>query len=144
LKPPLEGACASLIVRLGDFFGPSPGNNWFSQGLVKPNQPVTSITNPGNKGIGHEWAYLPDAGEVFAELMARGPELSDFERFHFRGHWDADGTEMIAAILPRLGGLLRRVKRERVMAVRKTAFLMACEKSVPSRQDDSRSVRAPV
>jgi hypothetical protein len=117
---------------------------WFSQGLVKPNQSVTSITNPGNKGIGHEWAYLPDAGEVFAELMAREPELSDFERFHFRGHWDADGTEMIAAILPRLGGLWRRVKRERVMAVRKTAFLMACEKSVPSRQDDSRSVRAPV
>ena len=88
----------SLIVRFGDFFGPKPGNNWFSQGLVKPNQPVASITYPGSKGVGHDWAYLPDAGEVFAELMDREPELSDFERFHFRGHWDADGTQMIAAI----------------------------------------------
>lgn len=102
LEEKLEAAAGkgvpSLIVRFGDFFGPKPGNNWFSQGLVKPNQPVTSITYPGSKGVGHDWAYLPDAGEVFAELMDRVPELSDFERFHFRGHWDADGTEMIAAI----------------------------------------------
>lgn len=88
----------SLILRLGDFFGPKPGNNWFSQAMVKPNQPVTSITNLGNRGVGHDWAYLPDAGEAFAELMDREPELSDFDRFHFRGHWDADGTEMVAAI----------------------------------------------
>ncbi len=88
----------SLIVRFGDFFGPKAGNSWFSRGFVKPQQPVTSITNPGGKGVGHDWAYLPDAGEVFAELMDREGELAAFERFHFQGHWDADGTEMITAI----------------------------------------------
>jgi nucleoside-diphosphate-sugar epimerase len=88
----------SLIVRLGDFFGPKPGNNWFSQAFVKPGTHITSITNPGSKGIGHSWAYLPDAGEAFAQLMDRESELADFERFHFRGHWDVDGTEMIKAI----------------------------------------------
>jgi len=102
LEQKLEAAAQegvrSLIVRFGDFFGPKAGNNWFSQALVKPNHPVTSITNPGRAGIGHAWAYLPDAGETFAELMDRDAELADFERFHFRGHWDADGTEMIAAI----------------------------------------------
>jgi nucleoside-diphosphate-sugar epimerase len=92
-----EGVC-SLIVRLGDFFGPKAGNNWFSQGLVKPNRPVTSIMNPGPKGIGHAWCYLPDAGETFAQLMDRETELAEFERFHFRGHWDEDGSQMIAAI----------------------------------------------
>jgi nucleoside-diphosphate-sugar epimerase len=50
------------------------------------------------KDVGHDWAYLPDAGEVFAQLMDRVDELADFERFHFQGHWDADGTEMITAI----------------------------------------------
>jgi len=30
--------------------------------------------------------------------MDREAELADFERFHFRGHWDEDGTEMIAAV----------------------------------------------
>jgi nucleoside-diphosphate-sugar epimerase len=88
----------SLILRMGDFFGPRAGNNWFSQGMVKPNVRVRSITNPGDRGVGHSWAYLPDAGEAFALLMDREEELGGFERFHFRGHWDADGTEMIAAI----------------------------------------------
>lgn len=88
----------TVIVRFGDFFGPQAGNNWFSQGLVKPNLPLTSIMNPGRTGIGHSWCYLPDAGETFAQIMDREGELQDFERFHFRGHWDEDGTEMIAAI----------------------------------------------
>ena len=107
LEAKLEAAAGvgvrSLIVRFGDFFGPMPGNSWFSQGFVKPNQPVTSIMSPGSKGVGHDWAYLPDAGEVFAELMDREHEFSDFERFHFRGHWDTDGTEMIAAIRNAVG-----------------------------------------
>jgi nucleoside-diphosphate-sugar epimerase len=98
LEAAAQDGVRSLIVRLGDFFGPKAGNNWFSQGLVKPNGRITSITNPGSKGIGHSWAYLPDAGEVFAQLMDRDADFADFERFHFRGHWDADGTEMIDAI----------------------------------------------
>jgi nucleoside-diphosphate-sugar epimerase len=102
LEQKLEAAAGegvrSLIVRFGDFFGPRAGNNWFSQGLVKPNLPVRSILYPGAKGVGHAWCYLPDAAETFAQLMDREIELADFERFHFRGHWDEDGTQMIAAI----------------------------------------------
>jgi nucleoside-diphosphate-sugar epimerase len=85
-------------VRFGDFFGPKPGGNWFSQAMVTPNRPLTSITYPGEAGVAHEWAYLPDAGEVFAELMDREAGLEAFARFHFRGFLDKDGTGMIAAI----------------------------------------------
>lgn len=88
----------SLMVRFGDFFGPRAGGNWFSQALVTPNRPLESVTYPGKKGVGHDWAYLPDAGETFARLMGREAELEDFARFHFRGFWDSDGTGMIAAI----------------------------------------------
>lgn len=102
LEKKLEAAVSqgvrSLIVRFGDFFGPKPGSSWFSQGMVKPNFPVKSITYPGEKGVGHDWAYLPDAGETFAQLMDREPGLDNFARFHFRGFWDSSGTEMIAAI----------------------------------------------
>lgn len=82
----------SLVVRLGDFFGPKAGNNWFSQALVKPNLPVTSITYPGEKGIGHAWCYLPDAGEAFAQIMERASGLRalSFPRSLGRGR-DADG-----------------------------------------------------
>ena len=85
-------------MRFGDFFGPKPGNSWFSQGMVKPHHPVKSISYPGGKGIGHDWAYLPDASETFAQLMDREADVPAFARFHFRGVWDADGTQMIEAI----------------------------------------------
>ena len=102
LEQKLEQSAAtgvrSLIVRFGDFFGPKAGNSWFSQGMVTPNKTITSITNPGLKGIGHDWTYLPDGAETFARLMDREEELGDFARFHFQGHWDPDGSEMIEAI----------------------------------------------
>jgi nucleoside-diphosphate-sugar epimerase len=98
LKDASRQGVRSLIVRFGDFFGPKPGGNWFSQAMVTPNRPLTSITYPGESGVAHEWAYVPDAGEVFAELMDREVELEAFACFHFRGFLDKDGTEMIAAI----------------------------------------------
>jgi len=98
LKDASRQGVRSLIVRFGDFFGPKPGNNWFSQGMISPGAPLKSITYPGGNGVGHDWAYLPDAGEAFAQLMDREAELEDFAMFHFRGFWDKDGTAMIAAI----------------------------------------------
>jgi nucleoside-diphosphate-sugar epimerase len=98
LKDASRQGVRSLIVRFGDFFGPKPGNNWFSQGIISPGGSLKSITDPGGNEVGHDWAYLPDAGEAFAQLMDRQAELEDFAVFHFRGFWDKDGTEMIAAI----------------------------------------------
>ena len=37
-----------LVVRAGDFFGPRAGNNWFSQGLVKPGQPA-AVDHPARR-----------------------------------------------------------------------------------------------
>ena len=87
----------SLIVRAGNFFGPQAANNWFSQGLVKAGRPVTSVVDPGARGIGHQWAYLPDVAETMVRLAERH-DLENFATFQMEGHWDADGTQMIAAI----------------------------------------------
>jgi nucleoside-diphosphate-sugar epimerase len=93
----LEG-CTVLIVRAGDFFGPSAANNWFSQGLVKPGRPVSTITYPGAPGNGHQWAYLPDVAETILRLLERSEILESFAVFHMEGHWDADGTQITDAI----------------------------------------------
>ena len=87
-----------LIVRAGDFFGPKAGNNWFSQGLVKPGKPVTAVSNPGRRGVGHQWSYLPDVARTMIELLARRDSLEPFATFHMAGHWDADGSQMAEAI----------------------------------------------
>lgn len=88
----------TLIVRAGDFFGPRAGNTWFAQGLVKPGRQPKVITYPGKRGIGHQWAYLPDVAETMVQLVNRESEMGAFERFHMNGHWDSDGGQMINAI----------------------------------------------
>ncbi|AYZ62537.1 NAD-dependent epimerase/dehydratase family protein [Burkholderia multivorans] len=88
----------TIVVRAGDFFGPRAGNNWFAQGLVKPGQPLGAVSLPGRRGVGHQWAYLPDVARAMVELIERRETLAPFARFHLAGHWDADGTEMAQAI----------------------------------------------
>ena len=87
-----------LIVRAGDYFGPAARNNWFSQVLAKAGEPLRRITYPGRPGIGHQWAFLPDVAETMARLVEREDALDVFASFHMAGHWDPDGTAMIAAI----------------------------------------------
>jgi len=87
-----------LVVRAGDFFGAKAGSSWFSQGLVKPAKPVTSVTYPGTPGVGHQWAYLPDVASTMVALIARRDSLDAFARFHMAGHIDADGRQMSLAI----------------------------------------------
>lgn len=113
-KASQEGARV-LIVRAGDFFGPKAANNWFSQGLVKPGQPVKSVSDPGRRGVGHQWSYLPDVARAMVELLARRRTLDAFASFHMAGHWDADGTQMSGAIQ-------RVVMRRTGMAPRVSAF----------------------
>ncbi|AXE31261.1 hypothetical protein DK842_15990 [Chromobacterium phragmitis] len=88
----------ALIVRAGDFFGPRAGNNWFSQGLVKPGKPIRRIQNPAAPGVGHQWAYLPDVARNIVALLERRESLEPFASFHLGGHWDADGEQMAQAI----------------------------------------------
>jgi nucleoside-diphosphate-sugar epimerase len=88
----------ALVVRAGDYFGPQSGNSWFAQGLVKPGRPVKGIANPGLLGVGHQWAYLPDVAAAMVALVERRGTLEPFARFHFGGHWDADGSAMGRAV----------------------------------------------
>jgi nucleoside-diphosphate-sugar epimerase len=91
--------------------GRRPGRVGFLKAWSSRTQPVTSITYPGAKCVGHDWAYLPDAAETFALLMDREAELEPFARYHFRGDWDADGRQMIAAIRKAVGNDSIPVKR---------------------------------
>jgi len=98
LRTAADDGVRSLIVRAGDFFGPHAGNNWLSQGLVKPGREVTAITYPGKPGLGHQWAYLPDVAETMLQLVNRPEALATFDTFHMQGHWDQDGARMTEAI----------------------------------------------
>ena len=87
-----------LIVRAGDFLGARGGNNWFSQGLVKPGRRLRSVTYPGARRVGHAWAYLPDLAETVMRLVERESDLGRFEVFHFGGYWFEKGVELADAV----------------------------------------------
>ncbi len=88
-----------IVVRAGDFFGPTAlGNSWFAQGLVKAGRPVSFVMRPSPDGVGHQWAYLPDVARTMLALIRRRAALAPFASFHMRGHWDADGMQMVEAI----------------------------------------------
>ena len=93
-----DSGVPALVVRAGDFFGgPEGRSSWLAQGLIKPGAPLKSVNRPGRRGTGHAWAYLPDLAQTMAELVEKTP-AEGFERFHFAGHYDADGEQMIGAI----------------------------------------------
>lgn len=98
----LEAASAKearvVVVRAGDFFGPKAGNNWFSQGLVKPGQAVDVVNLVGQAGVGHQWSYLPDVASTMVQLLSRRESLEPFAVFHMAGHWDTDGKQMAESI----------------------------------------------
>ncbi len=93
-----QGDAPVIIVRAGDFFGGSRANSWFSQAMVTPGKPISSMTYPGKRGIGHQWAYLPDVAETMIRLIEKGDELPAFAVYHMRGHWDGDGRQMVDAV----------------------------------------------
>lgn len=111
LRAAADAGTPVLIVRAGDFFGPKAANNWFAQGLVKPGKPVTAVSYPGKRGVGHQWAYLPDVAETMVRLLERSDALETFAVFHMEGHWDADGTRMIGAIREASGNPDIKVRR---------------------------------
>lgn len=84
-----------LIVRAGDFFGPRPGNNWLSQGIVPAGRAITAVSYPGPLEVRHAWAYLPDVAETFVRLL--DARLGDFETFHMRGQ-AVTGHELVAGL----------------------------------------------
>jgi nucleoside-diphosphate-sugar epimerase len=109
-----EGASV-LILRAGDFFGPRPGNNWFSQGMIRPGRPVTWLLYPGRRGVSHGFAYLPDVGEAIALLLER--DLAPFARYHFAGH-QVTSEQLAEAVAQAIGKPAVRVWRFPWPAVR--------------------------
>jgi len=87
-----------MVVRAGDFFGGYGPSSWFGTLMVKPGKPLGSVTFPGEKKIGHAWAYLPDLAETIVRLAEHEKNMAAFEVFHFGGHWTANAVEMAEAI----------------------------------------------
>jgi nucleoside-diphosphate-sugar epimerase len=84
----------SIVVRAGDFFGPDAGNSWLTRGMVRARGRSSWVFYPGPRDVGHAWAYLPDLAETMVRLIMCESVMSNYEVFHFRGHWFERGAEL--------------------------------------------------
>jgi nucleoside-diphosphate-sugar epimerase len=82
----------ALIVRAGDFFGPRAGNNWFSQGLVKPGQLPASLAARGRSAWGISGPGCPTSPPPSPRCWPAGMSLSRLPAFICR----ATGTRTAA------------------------------------------------
>jgi nucleoside-diphosphate-sugar epimerase len=89
-----RGDLQAIIVRAGDFFGPGNHGDWFDQGILAQKGKIAA---PGDAGVGHSWAYLPDLGRAFEKLAWHRSELGAFENFHFAGHF-VTNEQLVAAV----------------------------------------------
>lgn len=85
-----------IILRAGDFYAPNMVGDWYDQAIMR-DAAKGKVAMPAAANIKHAWAYLPDFGEAFVQVAARREMLSDFENFHFAGHFESH-ADLMAAI----------------------------------------------
>jgi len=137
----------SIVVRAGDFFGPGAGNSWLTQGMIRARDRVRSVFYPGPADVGHSWAYLPDLAETMVRLIECEHPMSNYEVFHFRGHWLERGVEMAEGVCRVRGISSRRIKPFPWWAIKLASpFVNVCHEmlemrylwQVPLRLDNSK------
>lgn len=111
LQAAAEQGVRSLVVRAGDFFGWQAPSSWFQTLLVQPQKKLRSVWFPGAPEVGHAWAYLPDLAQTIVRLVAKQDTFTDFETFHFDGHWMPRNIEMAESIRRAVGDLRLPIRR---------------------------------
>lgn len=85
----------SVVIRAGDFFGGPGTGTWFDMAIASKLDKGRFIY-PGNPGVNHAWAYLPDLAQVFVRVAAQRAQLRGHHRLHFAGH-TLTGNDLKAA-----------------------------------------------
>ncbi len=80
-----DGRMRALIMRAGDFFGPTVRNGLVDR-IFGRAAIGKSMQTLGRLSMPHQWAYVPDLARLTAELLLAEDRLKPFEIVHFAGH----------------------------------------------------------
>ncbi|MEY8827041.1 epimerase [Sedimentitalea sp. XS_ASV28] len=108
----------TIMLRGGDFIDTARSGNWFDKVLTK-SLAKGRFTYPGDPGIPHAWAYLPDFCRAVVQLAERRETLPGFTDIPFPGY-TMSGRDM-ADVLNRIhpnGARLRRMSWRPLALVR--------------------------
>jgi len=79
----IDGKAKVLIVRAGDYFGPTVRNGYVDRlfGNARRGKPMQVL---GRLDVAHQWAYVPDLARLSVDLLELR-SLKPFEVVHFKG-----------------------------------------------------------
>jgi nucleoside-diphosphate-sugar epimerase len=80
-----DGRMRALVLRAGDFFGPSVRNGLVDRIFARAAAGRT-MQVLGRPSMPHQWAYMPDLARLAVELAAREEQLAPCQMVHFAGH----------------------------------------------------------
>ncbi len=105
----IDGKAKVLIVRAGDYFGPTVRNGYVDRlfGNARQGKAMQVL---GRLDVAHQWAYVPDLARLTADLLAL-PNLKPFEVVHFRGDVVAAQHEFLQLIANAAGKPGLRIQR---------------------------------
>lgn len=86
----MEAACRdsgvrTIVLRAGDYLDTAASGNWFDRVMAKDLH-KGRFTYPGNPGIDHAWAFLPDVARAAVALAECGDRLPVFADIPFAGY----------------------------------------------------------
>lgn len=90
-----------ILLRCGDFIDDQKTMNWFEGFITKPLN-KGRIDYPGDAGVPHSWAYLPDAARAMVMLAERRDGLARYEDIPFGG-FTMTGVELATALVQATG-----------------------------------------
>jgi nucleoside-diphosphate-sugar epimerase len=90
-----------LIVRAGDYFGPTVRNGYVDR-LFGAARKGKSMQVLGRLDVPHQWAYVPDLARLSVDLLAL-PNLQPFEVVHCKGHIVSAQHELLQLIANEAG-----------------------------------------
>ena len=98
----IDGGARVLIVRAGDYFGPTVRNGYVDRifGNAAAAKPMQVF---GRLGAAHQWAYVPDLARLAVDLLEHDATLAPFETVHFRGHVAASQRSLLRLVAARAG-----------------------------------------
>lgn len=80
-----DGRCRALILRAGDYFGPTVRNGLVDRvfGAAAIGKSPTII---GKLDAPHQWVYVPDLAYAAVKLLDMSPKLRPFQVVNFAGY----------------------------------------------------------
>jgi nucleoside-diphosphate-sugar epimerase len=98
-----DGRMRALIVRAGDYFGPSVRNGLVDRifGHAIAGRAIAVLGDPR---AAHQWSYLPDVARLATQLLALGDALQPFEVVHHAGHVATRQEDFLRAAALAAGG----------------------------------------